>query len=136
LFVFFLFFKCWILGGFVYWFFLSNIMFFFVFYDLFIGILIFCLGLFMYFFLKFLYSIFFSLGGIFSLRWIATSGISYFFGNIFYINYESTWMERLGGTGLYKILMDTSKIFTIFSKVSLGGVIFVFIYLGIYYFYF
>jgi len=66
--VMFLFFKCWVLGGFIYWAFLSHIMFFFTFFDLFVGIVIFVGGIFLFFLLKFLYMIFFRLAGILFLR--------------------------------------------------------------------
>ena len=47
-----LFLKCWLLGGFLYWLFLSECMFFFSFFDLFIGLILFVFGVTCYFFLR------------------------------------------------------------------------------------
>jgi len=59
-----LFLKCWTLGGFLFWFFLSGIRYFFFYFDLFIGIYLFILGTFFYFLLSFYYSFSFYLGMI------------------------------------------------------------------------
>jgi len=57
-----LFLKCWIVGGLFYWFFLSNISFFFSFLDLSVGIFLLLAGFLLFFFLRFFYSLFFLVG--------------------------------------------------------------------------
>lgn len=127
-----LFLKCWLIGGFLYWFFLSRMKFFFLYLDLFIGVYLFILGGFVYFFIVFFYHFIFYLGTISFLRWKTTRGSSFLF-NFFSLSfYEGTWIETLGGSGRYGILFTFNNLLRFFYYVRLGTLIFVFFLLSFY----
>lgn len=123
-----LFLKCWIFGGFIYWFFLSGINFFFTFLDLFVGLILFFFGVTFYFFLRFLYQFFFRLSIILFLRWEASSGTSFLFRRFRFFSYETTWMETLGGGGTFFIISRAGNTFDYFRYMGIGIFLFVLVF--------
>ena len=120
----FLFLKCWLTGGFFYWIFLSDLVIFFFLIDLFTGLILFFSGLTLFFFVKFFYSFFFDLASIFFIRWMFSGGTSFFFRKISFLKYERTWMELLGGSGVYTFLLGGRFLMKIFYGISTGAFVF------------
>jgi len=129
-----LFFKCWILGGFLYWLILSGVGFFLTFFDLFVGLILFFLGFSIYFFLVFFYPFIFILGMIFFLRWKTASGVSNFFEKLVFSDFESTWIEIGGGKGVYFYISIFNIKLEILRFASLGTIMFFVFFLVFYYF--
>ena len=119
----FLFFKCWFLGGLFYWYFLFDMVFFFSFLDLLIGVVLLIFGfLFFYFFNGFLS--FYSLFDIIFLRWLFMGGVSNLFKFLNFYKHEVTWMEIFGGGNLYSILYYLNFKSFFFELIGLGVLIF------------
>lgn len=136
IFVVFIFFKCWILGGAVYWAFLSDSVFFFTFFDLFLGVALFIFGVLLFLFFKHLYFSSFFLFNIFGLKWGFSTGRSFLFRGGYVTGYEKTWLESLGGSGLYSFLNKGAFFVSIFDKIYLGLLITFFVFFNFYFFYF
>lgn len=127
-----LFLKCWLIGGFLFWLFLTRIKIFFFFFDLFVGICLFFFGVSLYFALSFFYQIIFPFRIILFLRWKSSGGVSFLFKSFYFFKYESTWIERLGGIGAYSILSGANKMTNLFYSVSLGSLIFSVFFISFY----
>ena len=116
-------FKCWILRGVFYWVFLSDYVFFLFFFDLFIGVYLVFIGLFLFFFVKFFFGVSFSFFSILFLRWKVSRGTSFYFEKMKHIYFENSWMETLGGGGVYLQLLKANLYLSIFTNVGLGGLV-------------
>jgi len=89
--------------------------------DLLVGLLLIFGGTAFFYYIRFLYFISFSFGGIFYLRWMANGGSSYYFNNFHFVELERSWIETLGGAGVY---LAFSRLNSFFMKISLIGISF------------
>jgi len=131
----FLFLKCWVIGGFFYWFYLSGTILFFITFDLFIGIFLMLTGVFIFYLCKFSYLFIYRMGMILFLRWKSSGRRSFFFKKMFYIKYEGTWMELIGGNGVYSSLFNLRKLFNVFGYFRIGTLLLFFFFYSFYIFY-
>jgi NADH:ubiquinone oxidoreductase subunit 5 (subunit L)/multisubunit Na+/H+ antiporter MnhA subunit len=130
-----LFFKCWLIGGIFYWFFLIRINFFILFLDLFVGIFLLTLGLLLNIFFKISYRNYFILASIIFIRWKRRGGSSFYIRKIRnFSQYEFTWIEILGRGGLFKSIEFKNVTISYIINIKLGILIMLVIYILIIYF--
>jgi len=132
--VFFIFLKCWVLGGLFYWFFLLGNIFFFSFYDVLVGIFIIIVSILFYKFLKFLYSVFMKFCYMMFMKWSFSGGRSFTFNKIKFLGYENSWIELSGGLGVYDVINASNKMISLLDNLRLGVLFFVSLAAMLYFF--
>jgi len=130
-----LFFCGWFLGGLFYWFFLSQLRFFLLGFDLLFGIFLLFGGIFFYNLLILRYKVFVILSLIGYLRWVRSFGSSFFLKGFVINKVEGSWIEVLGGRGVYHILRSGRVYINIFEKIRVGRLV-VFVTFSSFLFYF
>uniref|UniRef100_UPI00315C5DCB NADH dehydrogenase subunit 5 n=1 Tax=Ceratozetella imperatoria TaxID=3127034 RepID=UPI00315C5DCB len=126
--------NCWLLGGGMYWLFLSKMSILFCFFDLFVGLFIMTFGFFMFFLMKSVTNLIKVLSGILSMRWLVSSGSSFSF--LFMKSYqnESFWLENFGGQGVYSFLYILNKRIVFLELIGLG-IFFILVFFSFFYFF-
>jgi len=99
-----LFLFCWLRGGSFYWFFLSDGVYFLKFFDLFIGVVVFFLGVGSFFLIKVLGWLVFLIWRMFFFRWLKRGGTSFSVVSNKLVVYDKSWLELFGGMGFWIIL--------------------------------
>jgi NADH-ubiquinone oxidoreductase chain 5 len=133
--VLFLFFNCWVLGGAFYWVFLSDFIFSFFLFDLFFGILLLLFGIITFLYIKIFYRFFFFLSNVLFLRWGFNGGASSFNSKFFFSSFESSWIEVLGGSGIYSLFIRSNFLFTKLDNIAFGSMAFVSLVAFFYFFF-
>lgn len=118
--VLFLFFKGWLLGGLFYWFFLSESVVFFCFFDVLVGLIIIFIVLAFHKYFKLVYQLFFYFCLIVFMRWFASGGSSFIFEKKLYNKWDGSWLEIRGGQGAYRFLFSSSNALDFYKKIGLG----------------
>jgi hypothetical protein len=101
--------------------------------DLVVGFMLILSVLFFYRFLVFGRLFSFYLFSIVFFRWLSSGASSSFFLSFKYLGYEREWMEFLGGSGSYGVLVRTRVFFSYFGKVGLGTLVFIFFFVLFYF---
>lgn len=119
----FLFFKCWLVRGFFYWFFLVEFFFVLEVFDLLVGIFLMIAGVLVFFFIKFFYffSVYFSKMSF--LQWSRARGSSFTFKKFHFSFYDFNWIELFGGLGFYKYISGFSFFLSMLGKFGLGRIL-------------
>lgn len=128
----FLYFKCWLLGGLFYMTFLREFLSYLKSIDLFLGILLIIGGLLLYLLLRFLYSFFVVLSMILYIRWFSTSGSSFTSRGLVYSKFELSWIELVGGGGVFLSLNKINKSFFFYKNIGVRWIIILLLYFGFY----
>jgi len=118
-----LFLRGWLIGGIFYWFFVYELSFFLCVNDLFMGVLLLFGGICFYNAISFGYKLLFVLGTIFYYRWMSFGGISFLFKNLFYGKIDNSWLEMLGGRGVFSFFRRSSTFSVLVRKVSVGSLL-------------
>jgi NADH-ubiquinone oxidoreductase chain 5 len=126
----FLFYKCCFLGGLFYWMFISRINFFVCCFDLIFGSILLFFGVGGFYFIKFFYGLCISLGSLFFFRWVSSSGTSFSFDYQLFFNFEVSWLESLGGKGVYRALFFRKRWVYRISLVGVGWLFLVLLFWG------
>uniref|UniRef100_UPI00315DEB27 NADH dehydrogenase subunit 5 n=1 Tax=Allonothrus sinicus TaxID=3138099 RepID=UPI00315DEB27 len=131
--VYFLFLLCTFGGGWLSWFFVSDMSVFFRGVDFFLGLFVILMGIFFYG--SYLFSFYVSsfLGGISFLRWLSSGGVSRVFGGMFFYKGDAGWIELVGGQGFFSLVYGVGGFFSFFFKLGLKSMLFLSILGGIFF---